>query len=293
MHSYHKEATVGLLVLLGLFGFVAGTLWLRGKAFGNPPMVHVAYHDVRTLKEGSPVRVSGALIGQVEAIQLEAPGRVIVSFTYDDALVTPTVTATAQLVAVGMLGDMAIEFDPGHGAPLSPDQVIEGSAATGLLDVGADLAGRATTTLDRLNGMLDTSLVVDLRNTLHASEQLLHYLADRHEGPMAEVNTTMRQLQAVSARFDTTMAGIDAPALATRVDSTLRSTEQLTTRLAAMSARMDSLLGRINRGEGSLGKLVADSTLYVELRETLRATRALVDTISAHPERVGITVRVF
>ncbi len=293
MHSYHKEATVGLLVILGVTGFVAGTVWLKGKAFGNPPMVHVAYHDVRTLKEGSPVRVSGAMVGQVESITLDHPGRVIVSFTYDDKLVTPTVGASAQLVGVGMLGDMAIEFDPGEGAPLGPDQVIEGTAPSGLLDVGADLANRATTTLDRLNAMLDTSLVVDLRSTLRSSEQLMRYLADRQQGPMAEVNATMRQLQLVSARLDTTMQQVDAPALSARIDSTLRSTGDLTAGLSAMSARIDSLLGRINRGEGSLGKLVADSSLYVELRQTLRATRALVDTLSAHPERVGITVRVF
>jgi len=293
MHSYHKEATVGLLVLLGVTGFVAGTVWLKGKAFGNPPMVRVAYHDVRTLKEGSPVRVSGALIGQVESITLERPGRVIVSFTYDDDLVTPTVGASAQLVGVGMLGDMVVDFDPGQGAPLGPDQVIEGTVANGLLDTGAGLAEQASTTLASLNRMLDTGLVVDLRRTLRASEQLMRYLSDRQDGPTAEVNATMRQLQATSARLDTTLIGIDAPALSARFDSTLQSTGELTTRLAAMSATIDSLLGRINRGEGSLGKLVADSSLYVELRQTLRATRALVDTLSAHPERVGITVRVF
>src|SRR5690606_30754545 len=75
MHSCHKEATVGLLVILGVTGFIGGAMWLKGRAFGNPPTVHVAYPDVSTLKEGSPVSVSGAVIGQVETIALERPGR--------------------------------------------------------------------------------------------------------------------------------------------------------------------------------------------------------------------------
>jgi ABC-type transporter Mla subunit MlaD len=249
MHSYHKEATVGLIVILGVTGFIAGTMWLKGKAFGNPPEVHVAYADVRTLKEGSPVSVSGAVIGQVESIVLERPGRVVVTFTYDDKLVTPTVNAAATLVGVGMLGDMAIQFDPGTGPALGSDQVIEGTVKPGLLDAGGQLAEQASATLASLNRLADTALVVDLRRTLGSTERLMNYLADRKVGPTAEIGATMRQLQLVSARLDSTLAGVDAAALSARVDTTLRQAGSASARLASMTARMDSLLSRIDRGE--------------------------------------------
>lgn len=293
MNSYRKEATVGLFVIVGVVAFVLGAMWLRGQSWGNPPVVRAAYENIATLKVGSPVMISGVQVGRVEELQFVRVGRVIAVFTYNDDQVTPTAGATATIRGVGLLGDMVIDFDPGEGAPLGDDAVIEGTLETGLAAVGADLADQASTTLASLNAMLDTGLVVDLRRTLRSSEQLMRYLADRRDGPTAEVNATMRQLQAVSARFDTALAGIDTPALAARLDSTLRAATDLTDRLATMTARADSLVARINRGEGSLGRMVADSGLYMELERTLAATRALVDSLANHPERLGITVRVF
>ena len=121
----------------------------------------------------------------------------------------------------------------------------------------------------------------------------MRYLADSRNGPTAEVGATMRQLQSVSARFDSALAGIDAPALSARFDSTLRTASELSTKLAGMTMRMDSLLAGINSGKGSLGKLASDTSLYVELQRTLGATRALVDSLANHPEKLGITVRIF
>ncbi|HRP09265.1 MAG TPA: hypothetical protein PLL69_12340, partial [Gemmatimonadales bacterium] len=64
MNSYHKEATVGLLVLLGAVAFVLGAMWLRGQSWGNPPELRVAFSDINNLKIGSPVMISGAGIGR-------------------------------------------------------------------------------------------------------------------------------------------------------------------------------------------------------------------------------------
>lgn len=293
MNSYHKEATVGLLVLVGIVAFVLGAMWLRGQSWGNPPEVRAAFTDIGNLKVGSPVVISGAVVGRVEALEFERVGRVLATFTYDAGKITPTVSARATIRGVGMLGDQVVDFDPGSGAPLPGDAIIEGTMMPGLGEIGGALAEQASATLTSLNAMLDTALVRDLRGTLATTQHLMRYLADRREGPTAEVNATMRQLQAVSGRLDTVLAGIDAPALAARFDTTLRAATDLSTRLAGMSTRMDSLLRRINDGRGTLGKLMSDSTLYVELQRTLAASRGLIDSLSRHPEKLGITVRVF
>lgn len=293
MISYHKEATVGALVLLGVVAFVFGAMWLRGQSWGNPPTLRVAYADIGNLKVGSPVQISGAVLGRVEALEFERKGRVIAVLTYDDEKITPTVNAVATIRGIGLLGDMVIDLDPGTGAPLPPDAVIEGVMEPGFGDIGADLAAKTATALTSFNAMLDTALVVDMRTALRSSERLMRYMADTRTGPTAEINATMRQLQSVSARFDTTLAGIDAPALAARLDSTLKATGELSSRLGGMTSRMDSLLSRINSGQGTIGKMMSDSTLYVELHRTLSATRALVDSLARHPEKLGITVRVF
>ncbi|HRP08719.1 MAG TPA: hypothetical protein PLL69_09545, partial [Gemmatimonadales bacterium] len=177
--------------------------------------------------------------------------------------------------------------------PLPRDQVIEGTITPGLADIGGELATRANSVLASLDAMLDTALVSDLRGTLQSSERLMRYLSDSRQGPTAEVNATMRQLQVVSARFDSTLAGIDAAALTARLDTTLRAAGDMSAKLGSMTSRIDSLLARINSGQGTLGRMVSDTGLYAELQKTLTATRALVDSLANHPEKMGITVRIF
>lgn len=292
MNSYHREATVGLLVLTAVGLFIAGTLWLRGRSIGRTDLTEIVFSDISNLKTGAPVRISGAPVGKVETIVFEAVGRVKVGVSFS-APIEPTTGARATIATVGMLGDNVIDFDPGQGAPLPDDTPIVGTLAQGIFDKGAGLADQASQTLSSVNRMLDTALVTDLRRTLATTERLMALLADRNSGPTAEVNATMRSLQRLSARLDTSLAGVNGAAMQARVDTTMRSAAQLADRLGGMTARMDSLLGRIERGEGTLGKLASDTTLYVELRRTLGAASALVDTLAKHPGKLGITVRVF
>ena len=151
-----------------------------------------------------------------------------------------------------MLGDAVINLDPGQGARRARGATIEGTTEVGLFDKGAVLADQATIAMTSLNKMLDTALVVELRQTLAASQRLLSYYGDSKNGPTAEVNATMRALQTTSARLDSTLAGVDAPALQARLDTTMRPAGNLSDRLAAPSTRVDTMLALIRRREATL-----------------------------------------
>lgn len=293
MHSYHKEATVGGFVIVGVAAFFFGSMWLRGQTIGTPDQVLVTFENVGNLKIGGPVRVSGAAIGKVEKIDLLGVGKVLVGFTYDEDLITPTKGGTAAIVGIGMLGDMAVDFEPGTGARLTERDTLVGTMSPGFADIGADLAGEAKTAMTSLNRMLDTGLVVDLRRTLTSTDRMMAYFADPRRGPTAEVSATMRSLQVVSARLDSTLRAIDAARLSSRVDSTMRAAGDMSARIAATSARIDSLLAKIARGDGTLGKLANDDALYEEIRKTMAATAALIEEMKKDPGKIGITVKVF
>ena len=293
MSSYRREVTVGGLVLLGIAAFFLGATWLKGTTIGGADHIFVSFDNIGTLKTGAPVRVSGAPIGRVEKIELLEFGRVIVSLTYDEEKVRPTRDGKAMLVAVGMLGDMAIDFEPGAGATITEADTLRGTVVSGLFDAAAGLTARADTVMTSLNRMFDTAIVVDLRQTLQSTDRLMTYLRDPQRGPTSELPATMRSLQLVSARLDSTLRAIDAARLQSGLDSTLASTSNMANRFAATSARLDSLLAKIERGEGTLGKLASDSTLYDEIRRTMAATAALIEEMKKDPGKIGITVKMF
>lgn len=291
MNSYQKEAAVGLFVLVGIAAFVGGGMFLSNKSIKSPDVL-VLFSDIGNLKNGAPIRISGAPIGRVEGITFEGVGKVKVGLVFTEDIAVAK-NAHASIGSVGMLGDVIVNFDPGQGEPLPKGEVIVGTVESGIFDKGAVLVDQASQTMTSLNRMLDTGLVIDLRHTLASTDKLLRYLADQQGGPTAEVNATMRSLQATSARLDTTMAQLDAKALQARMDSTMRSAGQLADEMKATTARMDSLLARIQRGEGTLGKLATDSGLYLDLRKTLQSTNNLIDELTKNPGKIGVTVKLF
>jgi phospholipid/cholesterol/gamma-HCH transport system substrate-binding protein len=290
MNPHYKNATVGLIVILGLVVFTAGSLWLRGRTIRSPD-VQVLFADIGNLKEGAPVRVSGAPVGRVSEIEFMAVGRVRVGLTLNVAVHT-TRGAKASITGVGMLGDAVITFDPGQGPPLQPGDTVRGTMAAGLFDKGAELADKASSTLTSLQAMLDKELIVDLRQSLKTSQELMSYLKDQKTGPTAEINATMRSLQSTTAVLDSTLKGLDAKKLQGGLDSTMRSSRLLFDRLAGATTRMDSLMAKIQRGDGTMGKLATDSMLYVDLRKTLQATTDLINDIKKNPGKIGVTIRI-
>ena len=50
---------------------------------------------------------------------------------------------------------------------------------------------------------------------------------------------------------------------------------------------------KINRGEGTLGKLMTDTTMYVQLRELSASLKAFVDDLKKNPGKIPIQVKIF
>ena len=290
MNTYQKEVMVGILVLIAAVAFFGGALWLRGASLGGPD-VNVVYSDISNLKEGSPVRISGAPVGRVSSITFLGVGHVDVGLKFSQHIVV-TNTASAAITGIGMLGDEVIAFDPGHGTPVGPNDTLRGTVAGGIFAEAGNLAGAAQQAMARLDSVLDPTMVADLRTTLQSTNRLMDYLADHQHGPTAQINATMVALQNTSAKLDSVLAGVDAHALQSRVDSTLRATSQATVRLTAMSNHLDSLLVALTHGQGTMGKLITDTTLYTDLRHTLEATTALINDLEKNPNKIGITVRI-
>src|SRR5215208_170369 len=147
--SYKREAIVGTVILAAVVLFFMGTTWLSGRSIrsNSDDYWKIQFRDAGNLKASSPVRISGVPVGRVEDITLVEPGKVLVFISIPEKI-KPKVDASATVVAVGFVGDVAVEFDPGDGPiPLSKDKIIIGSRSTGLADRAQELGDRADSLL--------------------------------------------------------------------------------------------------------------------------------------------------
>lgn len=288
---YKREVTVGALVLVGAALFVAGTMWLGGKRF-SAPALSVSFEDAGTLKRGSPVRVSGVALGTVEDIVYQGFGKVLVRLNLDDA-VQPRRDATASLASVGLVAEAVIKLNPGTAPePFPEGGVIVGTIERGFMDMGNELGTQVKGVLTNVEAIRFKEVSEDLRRSLQAFERLAAVYSNTTTGPIAQLTTTMQGLRAVSARIDSVL-------IAARLDQTARTADSLMTNLAKLSAsaqsttaQLDSVLAKVNRGEGTLGKLVSDTLFYHNTQRLVKSLQEFVDDLKKNPGKLGITVRI-
>ncbi len=291
---YKQEVTVGVLVIAGIGLFLGGTMWLKGTSFKRGQVeVRVAFPDVGTLKRGSAVRVSGVHMGGVDRIAFESVGRVVVTLLMNPQ-VAPRIDASAKLATVGLVADAVVNFHPGTSTEaLPPDRVIQGVVDQGLMELGTELGEKAKEALTGVNEIANKRLADNLDATLTAMQRLMAVYTNTRQGPIAELTETMAQLQRLSARMDSTLAVADVSVTLRKSDTLLTTFTGTGAEFTTTTARLDSLLQKVNRGDGSLGKLVTDTLLYSDLRKLVGSFKELADELRKHPGKITIQIKAF
>jgi len=294
---YSREATVGAIVIVAIVVFVFGTMWLSGRSVGSENAVRMQFENVSGLKRASPVRVSGVNVGKVEKIEFVDVGKVLVIASLPPKI-RPRVDASAKIVSVTLVGDYAVDFDPGRsGEPLPPGRVILGTQDLGLSGKATALAERADSILLGAQAVVNERTAAQLRSTLtalegtlKAAQRTMQIYGDPDQGPTAELTKTMAAFRQLGTRLDSTLA---SPAFSRRTDSITANLAAMTSQFAAAGARLDTLLAGMNRGQGTLGKFVTDSGLYYDIRGLTQGMKKLLDELAKHPGKVPVTVKIF
>jgi len=300
--SYKREVTVGSLVILAVVLFIVGTSWLSGRSItaDEDEFWKIQFQTAGNLKTSSVVRISGVPVGKVERLKLVDIGKVLVMVTLPDKIV-PRVDATAQIVAVGFVGDAAIEFNPGK-APqrLTRDRVIIGSQAGGLTDLAESLGKRADSVLTGAQQIMNQrtadeiqATLTALQGTLKAAERTMRVYGDAENGPTGQITKTLASLERLTNRFDSTLGSPTLARTLGRADTLTGNLATMTAQLTSTGARLDTVLLNMNQGRGTFGKFATDTGLYTDLRQMSQSLKALLDDLKAHPGKIPVTVEIF
>src|SRR3954471_13539217 len=114
---YSREVIVGAIVTVAILVFIFGSMWLSGRSVSSGNVVRIQFANVSGLKRASPVRVSGVNVGKVEKITFVDVGRVLVTASLPPKI-RPKIDAVAKIVSVTLVGDYAIDLDPGQSGQL-------------------------------------------------------------------------------------------------------------------------------------------------------------------------------
>ncbi len=287
--TYKQEIGVGALVLMGLAVFTVGLFWLTGRSIKSTGVkAQVVFANVSGLKQGDPVMVSGVKKGRVQSVKLERVGKVDVVLELASD-VKPHIDASASVGSTDFFGARFVDFSPGDDQKpyLQDGHQIIGTTPPALMDVATGVATRANELIGNASGIVNQQLAEDIHNTLVATQRGLNVLTEAGSGAMIRQTTaTLSSVERVMAHIDTILGN------GKRIDSLGANITDLTNQLSQATASLNGLLAKVNKGEGTLGRLASDSTLYNDLHKTLNALTDLLTDLKERPGRY-VHVKVF
>lgn len=189
-----------------------------------------------------------------------------------------------------------------------------------LTAVAGRIAGDVSRVAQRFQVAFDDRAAVELRQSIRnfadLSNQLsqtvrvqsknMNELAQRVKVAMSAVDSTANALQRTAARVDSSTsrgeihqivdnigsASADVRASSEQLRIASRSFVQMQAQLGSVLTHTDSVMAKIDRGQGSMGLMVNDPSLYQNSDALVTQMRELVSEIRAHPGRY-LTVKLF
>ncbi len=297
--NFTRELRVGATLLVTLVVVFLGIRFFQGTPlFSGAYVLTTRLDSADGLTPGSAVRMRGVNVGTVETVALDGQsGGVDVAFKIHDGVRVPGGTK-ATISGISTFGSVTLQLVPGAGPDaLENGDRVEAAPSVDLLGTIADrvpsitaradtlllastvAAGEATRLLADPNSDLRLALV-GLRQTTAALNALIR-------AQSATLGTTLDNAESLTADLrGFTNANRDSLGLAvTRLNRVLVRLDRNLGTAEASVGTLDSLLTRVARGEGTLGLLLNDSTLYLRLDTTLTRVNGVVDDFQQHPGR--------
>jgi phospholipid/cholesterol/gamma-HCH transport system substrate-binding protein len=284
------EIRVGVTVVVGLAILIAGILGLSN--FSKTRMMriwHVRFPQTGGLGSGDEVQVNGIRKGAVRSMALHGDGVII-----DLGLSREIELTRACRVAIrnhGLMGEKVIAVDLRTGGePYSARDTIPGEFEQGMPEVMASL-GVAVNGIQSLAVELDSlassvgagGMVSTLQNVRRTSEQLRLAVEENR----ADLHATIQNFAATArtTRAITTEREAQIKRTLDHFATAAEHLDQLSSRLDSLRGSLQSVATKLDKGQGSLGRMVNDDQLYTDLATSARALRVLIEDVRANPQK--------
>jgi len=291
-----NHARVGAFVFFGLLSFIIVLFWMTDPAtFRGRYKVVTTVSDAGGVRAGDPVQMYGLNLGRVRDLEITSPGTVHITMEIEGRWEIPEDSRTA-FGASGIFGGRTLEIEPGESSRmLQPWDTIpgEGAGGEGLLGSMDELSGQAGTVMERLTALLDEETVGSVQGSAREMEVLLTELsaiADEQRGGLLELTQSLRR--SAAGLEDAAAAGPEIASAIARADSAMAALETTSRTLDQAAVSLREMLGRIDRGEGTLGRLSMDEALYVNLNNAALSLNALLLDLQENPRKY-ISISIF
>ncbi len=303
-----RELIIGIVAIIAVAALIFGLFYLKGEnLFANNRTFYTTYNNVGGLVKASPVKISGLQVGVVTDLTMNKndPSLIDVKFIISDEKVQLPSTTIAVL-ASDILGTKSIELKLGDDTKMlqSGDFVLAQSEKELTEMVNEQLLPLKLKT-EELIKTIDSTVVtvktiignntgnlnesfVGLKNAIGSFESMSNRLDTLIARQSGKITTIFNNVNSITANLRQSNNAITR--VVTNLDTITSRVAQLEFDSIVECARSaiceaNEVLYAINNGDGTLHKLLHDSTLYKDVDLMVDQATQLVENIQDHPNR--------
>ena len=309
MLKISREIKVGVVFIVALALFIWGFAFLKGKdIFTNQREFYAIYDKVDGLVAANPVSINGLKVGQVRELYFDgsADAKIVVKFILDNPINIPA-NSVARIFSSDLLGSKGINLILGTSAELSQNgdtlrSDIEGSLKDEVNKQMLPLKLKAENLMLSIDSVVSVIQYVfnkDTRDNLAKSFESIKYTLNNLHHTTSTIDTLIisqknrlasiignvesitENLKNNREQFNNIISNFSA------LSDTLAQS-QISTTLANTNEALKgitSVLEKVNKGEGSLGMLIHNDSLYSNLESSANELNKLLEDMRLHPGR--------
>ncbi|HOZ86684.1 MAG TPA: MlaD family protein [Bacteroidia bacterium] len=305
-----KEFKIGIVVVCSIAAFVWGINFLKGSnLFSHKYYLYALYPRIENLIPASPLLINGYKVGQVNKITLvkaDTSMMVLVKFILTEDVEIPK-GSVARAVSSDLLGSKAVEIIFSKNAEfVKTGDTLVAESETGFKESFSKQFAPLQAKAENLISNIDTVMAVvnlvlnkktrdnidqsfeSVRKAIITLEQTAYKLDDligsekvKISGILSNLNQITTNLRADGQKIDNIIANVSVIS-----DSLAKASLKDAVNNADKSLReLDILLARINAGQGTLGKLAKNDSLYNNLNKSAEDLDKLLADLRLNPGR--------
>ena len=300
---------IGFIIVVSISFLVVGLNYLKGNNYFVPEKIYyVSYARVSGLAVSNPVLINGFKIGQVRKIELakDSTKSILVSLniTHD---VTFNDSTVAMITSLDLMGSKGVDITVGNGLKsLSIGDTL-------ISKIEDDLKEQVSAQMMPLKRKAE-DLMVSIDDAVKVIKNLFNKTnTDNIQSTLKRLNRTFKTLEHTSTELDSILTNgrgrldqifINVESITANLKNNNEQITFILTNLASVSdslaksellstinnanntlAMTDSIMSKINRGEGTIGQLINNDTLYQNLEEASLSLDKLLIDIKENPKR--------
>ena len=290
----NNEIKTGILAIFSIGLFVFGFSYLKSNdIFVSDRTFYAIYSDVEGVVNGTPVTVNGFPVGSIQKISFYNNNNLLIKFRVENNIKFSK-NSLAQIYETGLIGGKALAIIPANDNArfAVTNDTLKSSIAPGLTDLVnkkitnlqdkiESMIMSADSVLHKINRVFDDSTRISLRNSVSGFNQTIEDLKTTSsliksivESNKSDVDITLKNVKEISKDLSDFSSNLNNSGFDQTLINFKKSSEDLS-----------SILNEINRGEGTITKLISNDSLFNNLNDASKSIDLLLEDIRLNPNR--------